>query len=311
MKIIKYFFSPRYRFNVNSYLGFYNHYSDKKYIEKLFYLSIGKFLNLDNPKTFNEKLQWLKLYNQNPKYTKYVDKYLVREYVKSEIGDQYLIPILGVWKSPEQINFDKLPNQFVLKCNHNSGLGMYICKDKNMLTNVDIMHIRQGLCKGLKQNYYLTGREWPYKNVPRKIIAEKYLIDHKNMALFDYKVHVFNGRAKFILVCSNRFSSTGVREDFYDREWNHLEIKRPLIPNSEKKIAKPHNLELMLVLAEKLAKDIPFVRVDFYEVDGQLKFGEMTFFPASGFERFEPEYWDIELGGYLKLPLQKVICKSN
>ena len=183
----KYITNPRYRFLINAGLGKYNKMPDEEYLKKMYYATMGKQLNLDNPQTFNEKLQWLKLHNRKDIYTVMVDKYLVRDYIKEKLGEEYLIPLLGVYDKPEDIDFDKLPNQFVLKCNHNSGLGMYICKDKSKLTKRDFKKIRKELSRGLKEDYYLSGREWPYKNVPRKIICEQYMVDSETKDLYDYK----------------------------------------------------------------------------------------------------------------------------
>lgn len=324
-KIPQYFLrfvdDANFRFSLLRMFGVYNGLDDERYLMKAFKAAMGKHLNLENPETFNEKLQWLKLYDRRPEYTMFVDKYRVRDYIASELGREYLIPLLGVWNRAEDIDFDTLPNRFVLKCNHNSGLGMYICEDKSKLSDKDIKRIKRNLNKGLRQNYYLTGREWPYKDVPRKIIAEQYMevktiessgndsvvptstlsATNRN-GLPDYKVHVFNGKARFILVCSQRFSATGVREDFFDLNWNHLGVKRPAIPLSEVPIPKPTSFDKMIEFAERLASGIPFVRIDFYDIDGTLKFGEMTFFPASGMEAFEPESFDITFGQWLSLP---------
>lgn len=324
-KIPQYFYrfinDKSFRFSVLRMFGLYNRWDDERYLVKTFELAMGKHLNLENPETFNEKLQWLKLYDRRPEYTMFVDKYRVRDYIASELGREYLIPLLGVWDRAEDIDFDALPNQFVLKCNHNSGLGMYICEDKSTISNNDIKRIKRDLNKGLHQDYYLTGREWPYKDVPRKIIAEQYMESRtlesfgndgvlppsavsatSRNGLSDYKVHVFNGKARFILVCSQRFSPSGVREDFFDLNWNHLDVKRPAIPVSEVPIPRPASFEKMIEFAERLASGIPFVRIDFYDIDGTLKFGEMTFFPASGMEAFEPESFDITFGQWLSLP---------
>ena len=272
-----------------------NKIPDKLFLKLKYRHILGKKLNLNNPKTFNEKLQWLKLYDRNPEYTMIVDKYRVREYIADKIGKEYLIPLLGVWDDPDDIDFDTLQNQFVLKCNHNSGLGMCICKDKNSL---DISKVRSELRKGLKQNYYLTGREWPYKNVPRKIICEEYLEDNPN----DYKFFCFNGKVEYILVCSDRFDS--IKETFFDRNWNVAPFKRPNIEIDDK-IKKPINFKKMIELSEFLSKDIPFLRVDFYEVANKIYFGELTFYPASGFSPFGPNEWDYKLGELIELPENK------
>ncbi|WP_306484185.1 ATP-grasp fold amidoligase family protein [Anaerococcus sp.] len=269
--------------------------SDKKYILLRFYDTFNRLMDFSDPKTFNEKLQWLKLYDRKPEYTKMVDKYKVREYISEKIGKEYLIPLLGVWDDPDDIDFDTLPNEFVLKCNHNSGLGMCICKDKN---NLDIQKVKIELKKGLKEDYYLSGREWPYKNVPRKIICEEYLGENPN----DYKFFCFNGKVEYILVCSDRFES--IKETFFDMNWNVAPFKRPNIEIDDK-IKIPINFNKMIELSEFLSKDIPFLRVDFYEVDNKIYFGELTFFPASGFSGFEPEGWDYKLGELIELPENK------
>lgn len=294
-KILIYLSNQEFRIRVNSKLGLYKNTDDKKYINKLFQASMGYPLDIDNLKTFNEKLQWLKLYDRNPLYTKLVDKYKGREYISEKIGEEHLIPLLGVWDNPDEIDFDSLPNQFVLKCNHNSGLGMCICKDKSKL---DIKKVKSDLRKGLKQDYYLTGREWPYKNVPRKVICEEYLGDNPK----DYKFFCFNGKVHYVLVCSDRFNN--LKETFFDRNWNVAPFKRPNI-EIDNKIKKPINFEKMIELSEFLSKDIPFLRVDFYEVENKIYFGELTFYPASGFSGFEPNEWDYRLGDLIELPETK------
>lgn len=275
----------------------YDFISDKTYLRFKYWLNMDKKLDLKNPKTFNEKLQWLKLYNRKPEYTMMVDKYAVREYIKEKLGEEYLIPLLGVWDSSDDIDFDKLPNQFVLKCNHNSGLGMCICKDKSKL---DIDKVKKELKKGLEEDYYLTSREWPYKDVPRKIIAEKYMEEKPNTELNDYKLMCFNGKVRCSFVCSERFSDDGLRVTFFDKDWNVMPFERHY-PKSVNAIEKPKTYEKMVEFAEILSKDIPFVRVDFYEISGKLYFGELTFFPGSGYEEFEPEEWDYKLGNLIKL----------
>lgn len=296
--INRFFSNPATRFNYFMKLGFTDFICDKRYLRIKYKLHLNKSLDFNNVSTFNAKLQWLKLYDRKPEYTTMVDKYKVREYISKTLGDQYLIPLLGVWDNPDDINFDTLPEKFVLKCNHNSGLGMYICRDKSQM-NIEM--VKKGLCKGLKQNYYLTGREWPYKDVPRKIIAEQFMKSDKG-GLTDYKVHCFNGVPKLILVCKDRFTKTGLTEDFFDVEWNHLDIKRPKQNNSLIAIAKPNELDEILKLSAKLSKNIPFLRTDFYIIEGKVYFSELTFFPASGFEKFEPEKWDEILGDWLVLP---------
>lgn len=274
---------------------------DKTYIKMRFKLKLGRSIDLGNPQTMNEKLQWLKLYNRKPEYTMMADKYAVREYISQLLGEEYLIPLLGVWDNPEEIDFDALPNEFVLKCNHNSGLGMCICKDKSKL---DISKVKKDLKKGLQENYYLAGREWPYKNIKRRIIAEKYMTDG-GKELMDFKVHNFNGEPRFILVCRDRFSQAGLTEDFFTTNWWHMPIKRPETPNASYEIPKPEQLKQILELSKKLAVDIPFARTDFYIIDGNIYFGEITFFPSSGFKPFIPQEWDYTLGSWIKLPTKE------
>lgn len=295
---IKYLKSADYRFLIHSGLGFYNYMPDEAYLKRKYRACMGKKLNLEHPQTFNEKLQWLKIHDRKPEYTMMVDKYLVREYVAKTVGEEYLIPLLGVWEDPEEIDFDALPDQFVLKCNHNSGLGMCICKDKSEL---DLPKVKRELKKGLKQDYYLTGREWVYKDVPRRIIAEKYMVDESETELKDYKIMCFGGKARCCFVCTDRHTKEGLHITIFDNSWNMMHFGRHRHPSKDG-IHKPAKYETMVKLAEVLAKDIPFVRVDFYEVDGKIYFGELTFFPGSGFEEFTPEEWDNTLGEWIKLP---------
>ena len=287
-----------YRFAVFNKLGFYNNMPDEVYLTRKFKLSIGYDLDLHTPQTFNEKLQWLKLYDRNPQYTLMVDKYRVKDYVADKIGRQFIIPTIEVWDNPDDIDFSKLPNQFVLKCNHNSGLGMCICKDKSKL---DFHKVKAGLRKGLKQDYYLHGREWPYKNVPRKIIAEEFMTDNKHDDLIDYKFMCFNGAAKCLFTCSDRRSASGLKVTFFDMDWNRLSFERHYHA-ANYPIYKPINFNLMKELAEVLAKDMIFARIDFYEINGKVYFGEITLHPGCGFEEFTPEEWDRILGNWITLP---------
>lgn len=296
-KTIKFITNSDYRFDIMSSYGVFDSMPDREYLGKMFKAIMGYPLNLDNPQTFNEKLQWLKLYDRKPEYTMMVDKYKVRDYIAEQLGEEYLIPLIGVWDDPDKIDFDKLPDQFVLKCNHNSGLGMCICKDKSKL---NIEHVKNELRKGLAQDYYLTGREWPYKDVPRKIICEKYMVDHLQEGLNDYKFMCFAGKVMCSFVCTDRFNDDGLKATFFDRDWHVLPFER-YYPKSQTPISKPLNYDKMLAFSEKLSKEIPFVRTDFYEIDQKLYFGELTFFPGSGFEEFTPESFDIELGNWIKL----------
>ena len=278
--------------------GYFDRMPDARYLRMKYRAKMRRKLDLRSPVTFNEKLQWLKLHDRRAEYTVMVDKARVREYVSEKIGDQYLIPLLGVWDTPEQIDFDALPQRFVMKCNHNSGLGMCICTDKERL---DLGKVRAELARGLAQDYYLTGREWPYKDVPRRIVAEQFLKSDPG-GLTDYKIHCFNGIPRFILVCRDRFAEGGLTEDFFTPEWERMEVKRPQIPNGAAPTPRPEKLDEMLLLAEKLSKGIPFLRVDLYYVEGKIYFSELTFYPASGFEGYDPPQWDKTFGDYLILP---------
>lgn len=274
---------------------------DDLYLKIKYRLTMGRKLDLNNPETFNQKLQWLKLYDRKPEYTQMVDKYEVRKYIKEIIGEEYLIPLLGVYDSFEEIDFDNLPDEFVLKPNHTSG-NVFICKDKS---KIDYKKLKKEVNRWLKREYYWLHREWPYRNVKPRIICEKYLEDESSKELRDYKFMCFNGVVKCIFVFSNRYSPTGLNIDIYDVNWNLMPFGRPNIASTGVKIPKPKNFQKMIQYAEKLAVNIPFIRVDFYEVNGHLYFGELTFYPASGFGKFTPEYYDDILGSWLKLTIEK------
>lgn len=275
---------------------------DKLYLDLKFYKEFGRFPNWKNPKTYSEKLQWLKLYDRNPEYTKMVDKYAVKDYVANKIGGEYVIPTLGVWDRPEDIEWDKLPNQFVLKTTHGGGNdGVVICRDK---ATFDKQHAVDLLNKDLKSDLYIVWREWPYKNVPKRIIAEKYIEPNSETNdLSDYKFFCFNGEVKGLFVATERQNpNEEVKFDFFDENYHHLPFRQghdhaKVIP------PKPKNFELMKQLAEKLSKGIPHVRVDFYDIGDKVFFGEMTFFHFSGMVKFEPQEWDYKIGEWLKLPL--------
>ncbi|WP_231505579.1 ATP-grasp fold amidoligase family protein [Bacillus sp. EB01] len=270
---------------------------DKSYLKLQYKNFTGNRLNLSNPKSFNEKLQWLKLYNRNPLYTDLVDKIKVREHISSVVGNEYLVPIIGIYDSFEEINFDALPKQFVLKPNHTSG-DVFICKDKS---KIDFLKLKKEINSWLRKRYYLVHREWPYKDIKPKIICEEYLTQENGKELLDYKFMCFNGEVKCSFVCLNRNSSEGLNIDFYNLDWEKMPFKRHY-PNSTKVTPKPKHYNQMIEFAQKLSKDIPFVRVDFYETNDRLYFGELTFFPGSGYEKFSPESYDHLLGSWLKLP---------
>ena len=272
-------------------------FSDKKYVEAIYLLVFGEKLNLKNPKTFNEKLQWLKLYDHNPEYTKMVDKYEAKKYVESIIGKEYTIPTLGVYDRFSDIDFNRLPDKFVLKCTHDSG-GIVICRNKELFNREEA---KEKLEKALNRNFYYVGREWPYKNVKPRIIAEQYMEDDADGDLKDYKFFCFNGKVKFFKVDFNREQFH--RANYYDCNGNILSFGEVICPpDFNKNIVMPSNLNKMIKLAEKVSADKCFVRVDFYSLsDKDIKFGEITFYPASGFGKFIPNEEDKKIGEMLNV----------
>lgn len=270
----------------------------EKYIKTLFYQRMGYPLSLEHPRTYSEKLQWLKLYWHLPILTRLVDKYAVKDFVRERIGDKHIIPTIAVWDKVSDINWDVLPDQFVLKCTHDSG-GLVICKDKSQL---DKRHAIRKIKRSLANNYYYFGYEWPYKDVKPRIIAEQYMEDSVTKELRDYKFFCFNGEVKALFIATDRnIVGVDVKFDFFDENFNHLPLKQghenaAIIPQ------KPVCFEEMKHLASQLSDGFPHVRVDLYEVDGQVYFGEMTFFHHGGWTRFDPEEWDVIFGSWLSLP---------
>lgn len=260
---------------------------------------MGKKLDLDNPRTFSEKLQWLKLYDRRPEYTTMVDKYAVKDYVAGIIGKEYIISTLGVWDKPENIEWDKLPNRFVLKTTHGGGSnGVVICKDKTSFDKEKAIKI---LKKNMRSDWRIQ-MEWPYKNVPHRIIAEKYIEPApETKDLPDYKFFCFNGEPKYCQVITGRNETMCI--DFFDQEWNHQPFHEPKnYPFAAVEPQKPECYEQMWIMAEKLAKNKSFSRIDFYQVKGVIYFGEITFYPTGGIGGFDPEEWDNVFGGMLTLP---------
>ncbi len=270
---------------------------DKLCLKILYRIHFHQKLNLEQPRTFNEKLQYLKLYDRKAIYQKMVDKYEAKGLVASIIGNQYIIPTYGVYDSFDEIDFAELPNQFVMKCTHNSN-GLIICKDKSKL---DIDKARKKFSKLLKRNYYWSGREWPYKNIKPRIIIEKLLQEPDQDDLRDFKLMCFNSKVKASFVCSNRYSEDGLKVTFYDTNWQRLPFERHY-PADFLEMEKPKSYDEMVELAERLSERIPFVRIDFYEIEGRPYFGEITFYPGSGFEEFIPSQWDKSLGTWINLP---------
>ena len=271
--------------------------SDKTYLELLYRRVFDKKLDLEHPKSFNEKLQWLKLFNQDPLYTTLVDKYAVKDYVADRVKDGSLniIPTLGVWNRFDDIDFDKLPEKFVLKTTHDSG-SVCICSNRK---SFDFKRAKRILTKSLNHNYFFNDREWPYKDVPRRIIGEQYMVDESGTELKDYKFFCFNGMPKFMFIATDRPVDT--RFDYFDIDFNHLPFTQGF-PNSDKEIKKPKGWATMIEIAKKLSENIPHVRIDLYDINGKIYFGEYTFFHNSGFVPFDPEEWDSTIGDYLDLP---------
>ena len=271
---------------------------DRPYLKMMFRLKMGYPLNLNNPKTFNEKLQWLKLYNRKPEYTQMVDKYAVKDYVAKVIGKEYIIPTIGVWDRFEDIDFSILPEQFVLKTTHGGGSGgVVICNNKQTF-NIDAA--KEKLNHSLKTDIYKYLREWPYKNVEKRIIAEHYMQDIDSDELKDYKFFCFNGKVQFFKIDFDRFE--GHHANYYDNNGNILTLREvDLLPPVPGKVKVPDNLNEMIKIAEILSKGIPFIRIDLYDINKRIYFGEITFFPASGFGKLLPESADKKIGEYLHL----------
>ena len=272
---------------------------DKLYLEMLYQVRMGEKLNLKNPVTFDEKLQWLKLYDRKPEYTKMADKYEVRKYVTDKLGEEYLIPLLGVWNQADEIDFTVLPEQFVLKCTHDSG-SVIICRDRERFNEAEA---REKLRKTLSTNYYYPSREWPYKDIKPRIIAEKYMTDESGVELKDYKIYTFGGVPHLIQVDFGRF--TQHKRNLYTTEWEYIDetIEYPRDPSVQ--IERPKKLKEMLSCAGKLAEGTASLRTDFYSINDRIYFGEITFYQEAGFAHFSSEEYAKELGRMIRLPEKK------
>ena len=271
---------------------------DKMFLKIKYKQRTGRKLNLNNPKTYSEKLQWLKLYDRRPEYSMMVDKFEVKKYIGEKIGGEYIIPTLGVYDKFEDIDFGELPNQFVLKCTHDSG-GLVICSDKSKL---DLQKAKRKINKSLKSNYYWHSREWPYKSLKPRIIAEQFMVDESGFELKDYKFFCFDGDVKALFVAKDRNTEgEETKFDFFDADFNHLPFTNGH-PNSTPPYFKPENFDKMKELASVLSKGIPQVRVDFYNINGKIYFGELTFFHWGGLMPFDPNEWDETFGSWIKLP---------
>lgn len=286
------------RFEYLNKIGFFNFLSDEEFLKVKYKVIFGRPLDLETPIGFNEKLQWLKLHDRRPEYTTMVDKYRVRDFIRQKLGEDYLIPLVAVWDDPEEIDFNLLPDRFVLKCNHNSGLGLCICKDKSKL---DVKRVKAELSRGLRQDYYKKGREWPYKNVPRKIICEQYMEDAETGELRDYKFFCFNGVVDNVMVVVGRSEGNPLYYHF-DRDYKLQRFNRLTrsLPEGYS-VPKPQMLDEMIRIAEVLSKGVPHVRIDLYLVNGKIYFGEYTLYNQSGFETGFDEYSNNYLGNLIDM----------
>lgn len=281
------------------YPGLLGWMKDETCIKFWYKYILGKKLDLENPKTFNEKLQWLKLHDRKDIYTTMVDKYEAKKYVADMIGEGYIIPTLGVWNRFEDIDFDSLPDQFVLKCTHDSG-GLVICRDKSKL---DKKAAKKRIKRSLKKNFFLVGREWPYKNVRPRIIAEKLMTEAENSekALVDYKFYCFGGKVDSVMLCMDR-ETGNPKFYFFDKQWNLKRYnKRGKSAPKDFTLPKPKNMDEMFEIAEVLSQNLPFVRVDLYNIQGKIYFGELTFFPDSGFDKNRLPETDLYFGSLVDL----------
>ena len=303
-KILSFLIDPKYRFSVLDSRGFFDRLSDEKYLRLKWQNFYGKPLDLDDPQTLCEKLQWLKLYCRRPEFTTMADKYEAKRLVAKRFGEEHVIPTLGVWENANDIDFSLLPDQFVLKPTHDSG-GFVICRDKK---NFDIENARRALNASLKKNYFLTQREWPYKHIKPRIIAEPLIKQLGKPESLEYKATCFNGKVAFVTICSGiaHAEYEKRKNDHFDKDFNKLNWYVNYKP-AEMTPEKPRQWKEIIDLAEALSEGVPYLRVDTYIIDEKVVFGEMTFFTWAGFMHFEPEEWDLKLGKMLKLPDEKCI----
>lgn len=306
LKTLKYYLkNPKLWYGPLATRGLLNWMTDEAYLKWAFSAKTGKKLNLRMPQTFNEKLQWLKVHDRKPLYTELADKYAVRKHIAKTIGEEHLIPLVGgPWKSFDEIDFDSLPEQFVLKCTHDSG-GLVICRDK---ASLDLNTARKKIEKCLQNNYFAQGREWPYKNIPHRIIAEAYMEDENEaIGLTDYKFFCFNGEPRMIYISQGLEDHSTARISFFDLNGNAMPFCRRDYRPIEGQIVLPGNFSEMISAARELAQmvECPFVRIDLYSICGKMYFSEITFFPCGGMMPFDPPQWDEELGTWIKLPVEK------
>ncbi len=281
------------------YLGLKGHFKfipDEPYVRICYRIQMGKRLELDPPRTFNEKLQWLKLHDRRPEQTRWVDKYEVRKLIAGLVGEDHLFPLLGVWDRAEDVDFDRLPDRFVLKCTHDSG-GTVICRDKSRF---DVRAARRKLAAGLKRNYYWAGREWAYKDVRPRIIAEPLMADESGTELKDYKFFCFDGEPRLIQVDFDRFANH--KRNLYDLEWRYQPFQLMFPTDPGRVIPKPANLDEVLAFVRRITPKVPFMRTDLYLIGRRIYFGEFTLHHGGGAEPFQPESYDEQLGTWIRLP---------
>ena len=275
-------------------LGLLDWMCDEKYLKLVYKLTFRRKLDLENPQAFTEKINWYKLNYRNPLMKKCVDKYEVRDYIAKIGGERYLNDCLGIWNNFDEIDFEKLPSKFVLKPTNGSG-DVVICKDKSKF---NILEAKKKLSQNKKRHFLSKTREWAYYDLPYRIMAERYIESTDGCQIKDYKIFCFNGEPKFLYVASDR-DTDKLKFDFFDLDWNRIPVKNDHENNSNLK--KPKHLKEMLEVAKKLSKDFPEVRVDLYEEEGKIYFGELTFYHMGGFARFEPDEWDYKFGEYFDI----------
>jgi len=293
VRIMKPFFVKKLYYFLVEKIGLF--ISDLNFLRVVYFLRTRKFLNVKNPVTFNEKLQWLKLYNRNPILSKLADKYKVRDFVAKKVGSDILIPLIGVYDSFDDIDFDKLPDKFILKCNHASGWN-FVCEDKGRL---DYKKMKKLFDFWLKTNYYYHGRSWEYKNIKPKIVCEKFLSQEGTFGLDDYKFHCFNGRPVYIQYIKNRLKGR-TKETYYNTKWKFQPFNMTNCRNT-KLVDRPKNLKKMLDISKKLSKGLPYARIDLYNLDGRIYFGEVTLCPANGMDNFDPPKYEKIFGDMIDI----------
>lgn len=300
-KIKAFLTDPNFRLSILASRGFYNRMSDEDFLKRKYKLKFGESLDLENPQKFQEKLQWVKLNDRKPIYHQMVDKYDAKKFISERVGEQYVIPTLGIWEKFDDIDFDSLPNKFIIKNTHDSG-NYYICKDKLKLDK-KVMKSRLRI-KTLNRDYYVENREWPYKGLKPRIIAEPLLEDINAPYLRDFKFYCFNGEPRIFYITSDKGGNLPTKQDFFDIEGNHLDIQDISYPNNPVKTPDlPINLSEMVELCKSLSRDTYHLRVDLYEINGKVYVGELTFFEGSGFCAFSPEKYNLLLGEWIKLPI--------